>query len=747
MKHITNTKSIIAVLLALLTAFALFGAAVALAEGEEDESSEAGETSQEDTSSEETVSGDESSESTPSGDESSEDESSGDESSGDESSEDPVDPDAYTVVFNISGGGVDSAVCKVNGEEISGRYVGKAEDGRITVSVKASAKYDLVSVIKSNEPQDVNGEGECSFGITPIKGNTYNVDITVSRKPEPVLLTVNAFGADSVTVKYGENEETYTEAISIMAGTQVTVIFDIGDTEFEKEKASFSANGVALALESASYTFTIDANTDLIFSYDMVLVSFKIHGPATVNVTGYGSFKNTGVGDFTHNIEYRAGGDMTFTVTPSLNYKLDYVASGGKELKATGGSYSIPVEGAAAVEISVSSAGTTPQPKDEFNVRVTVGTGGKMTVGTQTIAGGNGTLIKAAEGDELKITAIPDEGYVIDYFSVGGETKTLADNKYTLKVAADVNVTVKFKQENDTPVTDGISVKDIDWESDRIVVDVTGQSAVLREVFEKIASTPKGQAVEFRGAAGTVIVPTGVPFEGSSSSADLQITRVTSGTTFTSVGNLLNAGKPDAIPFAIYTFDFGLGLPEGTTVFLKTGAQLSGENVQLRLFDSTNLELYPKENAEPSYKAASDGTVGPLPYGNEGMFVLVKEVGEAPEIALEHGEGGDIIASPYNNVKAIGDDYTFYVNAHEGYTISSLRVDGVEIGEAAGKLTFQYSFKVTSQTHSVVASFAAEKAEESGGGSSKVGPILAIILVALAGAAALFIVKWRQEKY
>ncbi|MBR5746498.1 MAG: hypothetical protein IKX92_04480 [Clostridia bacterium] len=739
MKHISKTKTIIAVILAALMAFAVFGTAVAFAEGEDESSEAAGDNSAEestpteDTSSEDTQSGDESSEDTPSGDESSED----------ESSEDPVDPDAYRISFTVNKPG--SALCYFDGSDTPAtEYVGTKDT--LSVKVVAAEHYELDSVV-CVVPFTVTDKSESSFELHPGAKDNLTISAATTRKQEPVSLTVSAFGADAVTVEYDGETHTYADTLSVMAGTQVTVSFDIGDTEFEKEKASLSANGVPLDLESASYTFTIEVNTSLIFSYDMVHVTFNLHGPVTVNAAGYKSMKNGGVGNSTDGLDCRTGSELKFTVSPSLNYKLDSVTADGEKITAAGGTYSIVANGNITVDITVSSAGTTPPAKDEFSIRVNVGSGGKLSVGTQTIAGGNGTLIKAADGDELSFTVTPDAGYRVDSFRVGGEKRTLTNNKYTFKVEADTQVQVTFTPEDDAPVGDAISVKSIDWDEDQIIVDVTAKSTVLREVFEKMASEPKGKAVEFRGVNGSVIVPTGVPFDGSAASANLEITRVNSGEAYNTVGGLLGLDKPDAIPFAMFSFNFGLELPEGTTVFLKTGAKLAGEYAQLKLFDSANVELYDKEGAETHYKAASDGTVGPLPYGNEGTYVLVKETGEVPEITHEAGEGGEIIASPYNNVQKIGDDYTFYVNAKEGYTISSLRVDGVEIGEAAGKKTFQYSFKVTAQNHRVNAQFASAKEEETSSGSSKTGPILAIILVALAGAAALFIVKWRQEKY
>jgi len=744
MKHITRIKTITAVILALLMAFAVFGAAVAVAEGEDESSQAAGDESSE--------SGGESSEDAGT---SSEDESSGDDNSEggntDDSSGDPVDPDAYRITFTVNGA-EGSALCYFGGSDTPAtEYVGT--EANLSVRVVAAEHYELDSV-NCVVPMTVTDKTESTFELSPSKNDNLTILALTTRKAEPVSLTINAFGADSVSVKCGEEEEqTYSAPLSVLAGTQVTVKFNIGGTEFDPEKSDFSVNGFEIALSANEYTFTLEANTDIIFSYDSALVRFVFHGPATASIVGGESIVNNKVGDYTAEKVLRLGSALQFTVSPAVNYKLDSVTCNGNALTADGKIYAVEEEVLAqnpSIEIKVSAAGTTPPAKKEFNVTVLiVGSGGKLTAGAQTINGNAGTLIKVAEGDELSITVKPDAGYLVDYFRVGGENKKLTDNKYTFKVTADTQVTAAFKPENDVPPAEGITVKDVDWEKEQIVVDVSSQHTVLREVFEKIASETKGKAVEFRGVHGSVIVPTGVPFDGSASSANIEIVRVSSGEAYNTAGGLLKLGKPDAIPFAMYSFDFGLGMPEGTSVILKTGAALAGENVELKLYDGVNAELYAKEGVSEPYKASSDGTVGPIPYGNEGIFVLAKEVGEIPEVVLECGEGGTLTASPYNNVQKTGDDYTFYVNAQNGYTVSSLRVDGVEIGEAVGKKTFQYSFKVTSQKHTVNVAFAAENTgEEPGsGGSGKTGPILAIILVALAGAAALFIVKWRQEKY
>ena len=733
MKHIRRTRMTVAVLLALLLSLAALGMAFSVAaEGEDPVGNETSDTqttsdpNQDDTS----APGDETSDET------------GDTS--DNTSD--TDPNAYTVTFNVNGDG-DSAVCYFGGSDTPAtQFVGT--EPTLEVRIVAAPRYKLLSVVSGGGGEwQITGENECSFTLNHLSANEF-IRITASTeiKPEPVSLQIDSFGTDGVKVTYEGQTVDYSAPLSVTAGETVTVDFDIGDADFDPAKAVFKVNGASQELAGPSFTFVIRDNTTLLFTYDMVRVTFKLVGPSTVTVQGHSTFRNGTTGEDTHPIEYRAGATMRFTVNPLLNYEIESVTSGGASVSAQGGLYSILIGGDTNIVITAKFNGTTPPVDDRFSIRINVAAGGRAAVGTQTIAGGNGTLIKAAEGDELEIAVTPDTGYEVDYFRVGGETKTLTDNRYTLKVTGDATVSVTFKSINTEPVTKGIAVKDVDWSAEPVVIDVTSETTVLREVFDHIASMNRGKAVEFRGLNGTVIVPSGVEFAGSAASANMAISRVTTGEVYNTVGGLLGAGTANPTQFAIYSFAFGTGMPEGTSVTLKPGAQLAGQQVALRLFDSANIELYSKENAAEVYKVDAAGVTEALPYDNEGTLVLVKDAGEVPQVKLTSGEGGDIIASPYNNLRQIGDEFTFYVNSQNGYTIKSLVIDGVEIGDAAGKLTFNYTLKVTGQEHEVTAEF--EKTVEEGpGGSGKVIAILAIVLVALAGAAALFIVKWRQEKY
>ncbi|MDD4422065.1 MAG: hypothetical protein PHD46_03395, partial [Eubacteriales bacterium] len=148
--------------------------------------------------------------------------------------------------------------------------------------------------------------------------------------------------------------------------------------------------------------------------------------------------------------------------------------------------------------------------------------------------------------------------------------------------------------------------------------------------------------------------------------------------------------------------------------------------------------------------ATSDGWVTVI-YNNDSDIIFSEELQGYYKIAASASAGGTINPAGNQTIET-GGEIVFEIKANEGYVISSLKVDGVEVSDALGQTSYTYSaFKNVSQDHTISAEFLMqedyEQSLENGGKNSALIVSLIIVFLALACAATLFIVKWRQEKY
>lgn len=687
---------------------------------------------------------------------------SGDPSSGEDSGtgEEPStapDPDSFTV--NIEGAsGVD---VYFNDTAVSGTYTGTTSPISIRVEPKSGYKIVAAEFDYGGAKAlltETDGNKFTGTTLTLSAGYTYTLRITAELVPVPVSLSVETVGATGYSVSVNGTVIDLS-ATQIMSGSEVTVSFTV-DGAFDSTLASLTANGGTVTLSGQSYTFVITADTKLVFAYgNLIPITVTLDGPGklefqkTLDSTPVQTVVNESNGTVTKTFYATKDEGLKIISTPALGYELGTVEISEPRRDSLNGVYFFIPSGATTVNASMKASQSSTLPVS-YTVQINVNIGGKLQTNGQTVLGGMGTNIVLGAGESLTFTVIPDTGYTVDVVKVGGVAVTLVNNSYTISnLSSGTNVSVLFKSEAQTPETDdGIGVDDIDWSANPIVVDITGNKLVKNEVFAKIATLSAGtQYVEFRSENGTVYVPYGKKAEGSSATANLAVTPLTSGALYDIINGAINTASGGSAEYKAYSFAFGLSMPEGTMISFKLGTEFIGSSAVMLLYNSSTSGFFTKENAPLPLATLADGTSEKYPYDNEGILVLSKEsLGGITIDASAVNEGGTINPTGVSTV-ANGETKTYYITAQDGFVIKQILVDGVAVESVEGQKIYSYTFENVTENHTIAVEFMSDANagadSEGGGGITTVIVIIIIVLVAIAGAAALFIVKWRQEKF
>lgn len=756
MKNIFKALAIMLAAIMIITAFGT----IVLAENEEstesteespstEETSEATGDETSDVTGDETsdVSGDETSD--VSGDETSD--VSGDETSdvSDEDSSSVPEPD-YTVTFE--GVGV-TVLC--NDKEIKDVYYGYlSESSRATITVRLDPKYHI------EDPYDDIDCGNVIFAKTaeniyqgtfkPKAGEQYHVKVNAQRIPQPVNLSVSATAKGvngySVTV----NGLTFDPAtMKIVEGDAVSIVFDLAE-DFEADKSELIVNGRPEQLYENVYSFTMNEDTAIVLKSATVKITVRIEGAGSVTAGKYGTYSCVaGVSEKVFEISKEDR--VAFQVSPSADWKIQSVNITESDHAGSNGLYYVVAHGDSLFHV-IFKKEDVPE-STTATVRLNVGMGGSVTAGGKTVIGGTGTSFELEKGSSLDFKVTADEGYDLDVFRVSGNSVAVSGGAYTLSnIQENVTVSVSFKSNKPIVDDDAIGVEDVNWNGDEIKVDIRGNKLVKREVLDKIAEldASTGRYVAFIGDETTLYVPYGGKSEGSGTLADLSGRLLTSGDLKDRIEQAIKSKTDQEIVHKIYTFNVGFSLPVGTQAQFNLGEQFADYGAVMLLFDAEENGFYTKPEAPYSVYVDEDGVSGQYAYDNEGLVMLSKNVpGEYTIESTALNIGGSINPAGITSV-SIKSSASFVVTANPGYVISRIFVDDVELDHVAGLSTYTHTFENVSNDHTIKAEFALSGTISEDGddtGNRSVVVVLIIVLVALLGAAALFFVKWKQEKF
>ncbi len=386
---------------------------------------------------------------------------------------------------------------------------------------------------------------------------------------------------------------------------------------------------------------------------------------------------------------------------------------------------------------------------DYCTLFLVVNSGGSVKVGEETVLGGDTESFGRYEGETVDLEITADPGYTIKSLKVGSEDIAVSGTSFThsMTVSGRATVIVEFiADETAQPPVNSITVADIpDWSSDSITIDVSGGKLVSREVLDKISTLAKGDGkyVEFVSENGSIYIPYGSAFSGTSATVDMSIVKVLTGAEYTAIS--ANFAETD-IKYSIYKINTtGNLLPENTMVSFKLGTVYAGEKSHFFIFDGANLTL----KTEGTTAVSASGVTEKYVYNNEPLMVCTNGIPDRCNVeVILSNVGGNAAPNGVTSVNK-GEKFEYTVTVAEGYTIKQILVNGTAVEEAAGQTRYMGVIESVEEDYTVSIEFMGTPVVEDDGGSSGtvVVVVLVIVFVALLGAAALFIVKWRQEKF
>jgi len=696
--------------------------------------------------------------------------------------DDPKPADKYTIKVICSEPDGLSEIL-IGGTSVSaGGSVSLSGDVAISVAAKSGYNISRAVIMAADEEileLDYSPDGTAEATVANlINGVTYTLEINVVPFAPSGETNINISTDDGGSGKLlgydilvnGETHSSDSASLTVKSGSTVTINFKTAEA-FEKKRCLIYNNGgyVSSQISGNSYVFTATgSDIEIQVYYYRAPVKFTLNGPATITVYYYDgteiqTFTNTTVGraDKVMYLDIYDRDDGEANVS-CYYFKVSVVEGGGYELNGnasvSGGSgdhwkigsarYFV-VDGLLTITQNVKQVENPVEPT-EHTVTVIVGEGGSVTAvrksdgKTFTFDSKNKT-VKLTAGDSLDFTFVPADGYVIDTIYDNDESVTLENgNNYSITgIIAAHRIEAKFISEEEL-LKSGIGDDDVNWDADNIIIDVTSETPVLPEVFQHIAKlSGSGKYVEFRSENGSIFVPYGKEsVVGASTNMAIGVLPDPSG-----LANLL---APDA-KYKVLSVSAGAILPEGTKISVKLGKDFASENIMLYEYKGTSLA------AKETQLVGANGVSPKYSYNNETTIVFANR---QFEVSISSNGGGAI--TPYGDqIYVDGTKLKVELSASEGYVIESIKING-QLREIDENLT-EYTIPIiVSESYAIDIKFALKEgavADESGDASDDSKdeddgsdgfnpvPVLIIAFVAVSGAAALFIVKWKQEKF
>lgn len=489
-------------------------------------------------------------------------------------------------------------------------------------------------------------------------------------------------------------------------------------------------------------------------------LTISIKGAGTVSF-GSESFSNAGTSYNAKTFKAEKG-NLTLAISPAYGYKLSSLKVNG-ETRMLVETISIVFDENTTVEVVFEPDTVAPTT---YQILVSCATaGGYISAGNDAITSGNAKTISVEAGGKLVITVYPAEGYEVDAFRVGGVAQNLVDGSYTLEnIAANTNVTVSFKAVTTQIVP--AEATDYTWTADEdglIVINLASNTYIGRSIFDKIntLTVADGKYVVLQTTYIKWFVPCGGQISGVEDDyLHLSVALGANGSYFSTIDAAIRAQDPDTV-FQYYELSETPTFPEGTLASFNLAdhaAAYGGNGVDLLIKEGNSLVL----KGEGS--SSTDGWTSRMICGTSRYLVVRIDIAPEYTITVSSGVNGKISPAGVNSV-TLGSSASFTIEASSGYMITAVYVDGVAIEGAPMQGSFVYTFDNVTTNHTITAEFLPSGTDgrvidnvfvpietntsEEPEPTSYTGLIVALIIifVAIAGAAVLFVVKWRQDKF
>ncbi len=669
---------------------------------------------------------------------------------------DTTPTDTYTVNLVYDNAGAESVDVTINQLAIDqATFTGDATQA-LDIRVDPKAQFEITSVTfkvqgsSRDVPFTQNGSAFTYHLDFPTVNAVYEVHVNAKAIPADARVNIWAKDENLADVSYdafvnGTKVESFDQGdgsdkiFDCKTGDNVTLTFNIPD--FNAANSFLKVNGANTTLESNSYSFTVQNSFyDIDFGYNIVPVNFVVNnGPAVIKYHREGAPEQT-LPDGRKSVYFKKGIAYNLTVEAGVGRVYQSTTFAGCEPTGENGVYVITANNEITVTVNLEIDTQLPT-----GVTVNVNCGANSNV---TVNDSDDRTIQIENGEDVVITAIPNNGYIVDNFTINGRVAEFIDNAYIIEnVSENLNIRVTFIKD-DVGEAKLVGVDDINWESEKIIVNLRGGKKVAPEVLEKISdSETDGRIVEFQSELGSVCVPLGKQFVGDIDNVDLRIKQVTDTKTLKLIRDTIAEKTGAEIEYKAFALDFGTELPKGSYLIFNLGMGFAEYKIDVLEFDSANKKFTSKGEIEVDEKGLSANQE----YNGEKIILCSKKV--APTYIIESStknDGGTINPLGKQNVK-LDASCSYSISANTGYVIKQLIVDGTPVAEAAGKTSHIYHFDKVGENHTIEVEFEPKALDvEEEKGTSTLGTVIVVIvivLVALAGAGALFYVKWNQEKF
>ncbi len=582
-------------------------------------------------------------------------------------------------------------------------------------------------------------------GLFTVENVSSDFSVSIEFAPmESIPVTITKKGKGTVTdIKKAYKNTTLVLDITPDEGNEIVSvkINDVLTTDIKEGKLEIAINEDIFAAGSL--------NIEVVF--DVLVEKFIIRTVIQNSIGGV----ITAEGYVIENMrtEVRKGGSITLTFTPHMNYVIEKVKVDGIEVQLTSDNTFTIQNVTQSHSVVVSFVPDSSVDDTVYKVDVKSSSGGTVTPESQQ-------LVKS--GDDVTFTFKPDSGYELDYILVNGTKKEVTENTYTIeKVIVDYTLEVFFKQ-----IQGNIS-GDINWDDEKIKIDITASANVDPNLFNQIKEKANNKEVIFKGNDFFWTLPASYSYP--STNCDFSVllgkNRVSA--------SIISSLEQKMIENKIQGFEYEIiktncpKLTDDVKLSVHLGSNFIGKELDCLYyepesgkFNSVIKEINSKYET-PKYSSTKiivdDQGNAEFPYIEKEYYVLVVSSDSKFTLNVISGEHGS--TSPRGTMSVpINFNQTIQITPDPGYMVSEIIVNGasmyqecigktssftISLGKINSDYTVEVSFEVASDTEN--SNNSASDQTKKGGLKPWVVAII-IIGIAIAGGVALFIYKWNEEK-
>ncbi len=582
-------------------------------------------------------------------------------------------------------------------------------------AVPAEGYYIERATLNGNPVTMTNGEFKAAAT------SDLNFHVVFGKIPDAlkVTLSVSEDGSNgTVAFKNFEGPEA-----EIPYGTDCEIVFNpqegyVLDTVY--------INGIATTVTDNKLVINVKENYEIIALFKVA--TYKI--TAMVNNAYGGKITAEGYDIVNHMATVEHGQSITFKFTPDMGHLLASVKVDGRVLSDLKAEYTFE-------NVTANHTITVSFVADGVDVETNTVTVDRMENGSVM----PNTTVTVNKGDDVTLTFIPDEGYELDKVYLDGKEYELTQaerekNQLVLiSVNADHIVKVTFKK-LPTVQKEWITADAIDWEVSEIIIDISSNTKVGKDVFEKIATLGEGKTVIFRTNLFDVKLPVNAVVNVDGEYADLAYS--------TDKDDKLDGCiKENNITSAYTVITLSSYIPEGAEVTLKLGSEFVKRVVDVFVFDGTAL------NKKQSGITVEDSKLITFAVDEAKTFVVAIDGSVPLKYTVNINCGSNGTADPTSKVSVeSGSSLTIRILPFAGYMVDKITVNGNELvldEEARKNGDCELPLNDIKCDVNVDITFTLIPVEE----ESQAGLIVLIVIISVAfvGGGALFFVRWKMKRF